>query len=114
MKSKLRTVNDHGKVYQALMFVCPGCVAGGPEGYDGVHMLAVNVSEDIGKPSWNWNGNLESPTLSPSILSDGYSKCHSYLTEGVFDFLTDSEHPLSGQKVPIPDLPSWAVEIDYG
>lgn len=109
MKTKLRTVNDGNITYDALMFVCPGCVAGGSEGYDGVHMLAVN--SEVKSPSWNWNGDLEKPTLSPSILSQGYSRCHSFLRDGVFQFLEDSDHPLSGQSVPIPELPTWAEEL---
>lgn len=111
MKSVLRHVDDHGKKYDHLMFVCPGCVAGGPEGYAGVHALPVNVTEDIGKPSWTWDGNLETPTLSPSILSQGYCRCHSFLRNGVFEFLDDCDHPLAGQKVPIPDLPKWVEEL---
>lgn len=110
MKTMLRTVKDGDKTYDALMFVCPGCISGGPEGYAGLHMLPVNA-ENIDKPSWNWNGDLESPTLEPSILSHGYSRCHSYLRDGIFEFLTDSDHPLSGQHIPIPDLPDWAAEL---
>lgn len=74
-------------------------------------MLPVNVEEDIGKPSWHWDGNLEAPTLSPSILSQGYSRCHSFLREGKFQFLKDCDHPLAGKTVELPDLPDWAVEL---
>ena len=108
MKASTRTINDHGLVYTALMFVCPGCVAGGPEGYEGLHILPVNAGE-IGKPSWEWDGNLEAPTLSPSILSTGYVRCHSFLKAGVFQFLDDCEHPLKGQSVPMTDLPDWSL-----
>ena len=111
MKAVLRTVDDHGVTYDHLLFVCPGCVAGGPEGYEGIHALPVNVEVEINKPSWKWNGDLEKPTLHPSILSQGYCRCHSFLTDGVFNFLTDSDHPLSGQSVPMPDLPDWAAEL---
>jgi hypothetical protein len=109
-KSVLRTVNDHEVVYEALVFVCPGCVAGGPNGYEGVHMLPVNT--ELKTPSWNWNGNLEAPTLSPSILSNGYCRCHSFLKDGMFQFLNDCDHPLVGQEVPIPDLPEWALDLN--
>lgn len=112
MKSRLRTVDDRGKIYTALMFVCPGCIAGGPEGYEGLHSLPVNVEGEFDKPSWDWDGNLEAPTLSPSILSRGYGVCHSFLRQGIFEFLTDSTHPLAGQKVPIPDLPEWVVNLE--
>lgn len=111
MKTRLKEVTRDNISYNVLVFVCPGCVAGGPEGNQGVHMLPVNVKEGIDKPSWNWDGNLELPTLSPSILTTGSFRCHSFLNAGIFDFLTDSEHPLSGQKVPIPDLPEWAERI---
>lgn len=107
----VRFVNDHDNRYKALMFVCPGCLAD-PMGGSGLHMLAVNSPNK--NPSWDWNENLEEPTLSPSILSRISDKvvCHSFLKNGVFDFLSDSTHPLSGKQVPIPDLPKW-VEDDY-
>lgn len=115
MKSMIRTVSNKNMSYSALLFACPGCISGGPDGYDGIHMLAVNSNtEIIGTPSWAWDGNLDAPTLSPSILSQGYCRCHSFLKAGIFEFLTDSDHPLSGQSVPIPDLPDWAVEMDHG
>lgn len=129
MKSLLRTVRYDNVVASSLMFVCPGCVAGGPDGYDGIHMLPVNVPADSGldRPSWDWDGNLEAPTLSPSILTNGnrgeatrfnddgtprFPRCHSYLRAGVFEFLGDCEHPFVGQKVPIPDLPEWAERLE--
>lgn len=114
MKSRIRTVRHDDIVYTALMFVCPGCVAGGPDGYDGIHLLPVN-SPQVQGPSWDWDGNLEAPTLSPSILTNHLTgtrpRCHSFLRSGIFEFLTDSEHPLAGQKVPIPDLPEWAENL---
>ena len=109
-KARLRTLNNRGVVYTALMFVCPGCAAGGPEGYDGLHLLPVNTTNY--KPSWDWDGNLERPTLSPSILTQGYCRCHSFLKAGVFDFLKDSDHPLAGQKIEIPDLPAWSLNLE--
>lgn len=109
MKSMLREVNDHGVHYQALLFICPGCESDEKHHGTGLHMLPVNSI--IKTPSWDWDGNLEVPTLSPSILTGkgtGFI-CHSFLKAGVFQFLTDSTHPLSGQVVPIPDLPDWVI-----
>lgn len=31
---------------------------------------------------WDWNGNRESPTLTPSILHHGNPEWHGYLTDG--------------------------------
>lgn len=117
MKAMLRSIDDHGLTYEALMFVCPGCVAGGVEigreGYSGLHMLPVNSPEK--QPSWDWDGNLEAPTLSPSILTHlgNDVTCHSFLRGGVFEFLSDCSHALAGQHVPIPDLPDWVTHPDH-
>jgi hypothetical protein len=115
-KTSLRTGSSEGFLYQALAFVCPGCVEGGGSG---LHMLPVNSTEKA--PSWDWDGNLESPTLSPSILTHTapYSEtgeplgiCHSFLTNGVFTFLDDCTHSLAGQLVPMGDLPDWDMFND--
>lgn len=126
MKASLRHVDDHGHHYEALMFVCPGCATPYtfPDGTEhtpsGVHMLPVSGDAN-GRPVWTWDGNLEAPTLSPSIATkihpyDEQSRplgfCHSYLRGGVFEFLTDSTHKYSGQHVPMPDLPRWAEDDD--
>lgn len=34
-------------------------------------------------PSWEWNGNRDKPTLSPSILHRGVCAWHGYLRDGV-------------------------------
>jgi hypothetical protein len=108
MKTSLRNVDDHGIKYQALMFCCPGCAV---EGSTGLHMLPVNSMEK--SPSWNWDGNREAPTLSPSILTksgpEGVRICHSFLRAGVFEFLSDCTHHLAGQNVAMPDLPTWEM-----
>lgn len=109
MKSMLRHVLDHGVEYNCLAFVCPGCAT---RFGDGLHMLPVNTDQH--SPAWIWDGNLEAPTISPSIKTESGNPdkpfvCHSFLQAGVFDFLTDSTHSLSGCKVPIPDLPDWVI-----
>jgi len=81
--------------------------------------------------SWNFNGNFESPTWQPSILvtgkkciydangkwtgewernPDGTAKdmrCHTFITDGMIQFLPDCTHALAGQTVPLPPLPDW-------
>lgn len=108
MKAMVRSINDHGVHYKALMFVCPGCAADDTNS-TGLHMLPVNSTEK--SPAWDWDGNLEAPTLSPSVLTHGHTGkiCHSFLKAGVFQFLTDSTHPFAGQSIPMPDLPDWVI-----
>jgi hypothetical protein len=105
IRVSLRTVNDHGVTYTALMFVCPGCAS---TGSSGVHLLPVNSPHK--QPSWEWDGNFEAPTLSPSILTRGANEsiCHSFLRGGVFEFLGDCTHTMAGTSVQLPPLPGGA------
>jgi hypothetical protein len=72
------------------VFHCPGCQYG--------HSFEV--------PRWNWNGSFDKPTFTPSLLCnqhDAGSRCHSFVTDGMIQFLSDCWHPLAGQTVEIPD-----------
>lgn len=77
---------------------CPGC--------ESPHTLIVK-----GAGAWQWNGNIERPTLHPSLLSNGdrfnpqMPRCHSFVTDGRIQFLSDSDHKLAGQTVDLPDVP---------
>ena len=81
---------------------CPGC--------EELHQLP---------DSWQFDGNLESPTFSPSFRHSGYSShdepriCHYILTTGVLNFCGDSTHSLAGKSVPLPKLPEELTD-DWG
>lgn len=108
----LRTVRDGEWSYPALMFICPGCTGEDDHG-SGLHMLPVGPTGDTGRPSWTWSGSLEAPTLEPSILTRWADVvCHSYLRNGVIEFLSDCTHKYAGQHVPLPPLPLWLTEPD--
>lgn len=57
-----------------LLFMCP-CGGG--------HLSGVPVNRPAGLLSWQWNGNKEKPSLTPSIhnINCGW---HGYLTDGEF------------------------------
>jgi hypothetical protein len=66
---------------------------------------------------WTWNGDSDKPTFSPSLVitasapSEGiHEVCHSFLRDGVWEFLNDCTHELAGQKIPLPDLPEWVLK----
>ena len=91
-------------VQEFLQFRCPGCK----------QSHAIQSGSDVG-PNWSWNGSLDTPTFSPSVLvtysgpdagKDGAppAVCHSFVTDGRIQFLTDCTHALAGQTV---DLPDW-------
>jgi hypothetical protein len=65
--------------------------------------------------SWGWNGDLERPTFTPSLLTrmtiaGVENVCHSFVTDGVWNFLGDCTHDKAGQFVPMVDLPAWLAK----
>ena len=111
MKAQLRTMSNHGDDdthWQTIAFVCPGCIE--MIGGTGLHLLPVNTG-GVKTPQWDFDGNIESPTLSPSILTYGRSgtddRCHSFIRNGVIEYLGDSTHSLAGQHITLPELPVW-------
>lgn len=69
------------------------------------------------RPVWQWNGSLEKPTVSPSLLIFAFkvddnseptgereTVCHSFIRDGRIEFLSDSQHGLAGQTVDLPEF----------
>lgn len=63
-----------------LSFLCPcGC------GDVGGVAVAPDPNDRGGNhPVWKWDGNLDQPTLTPSIQFTTGCRWHGYLTAGVF------------------------------
>ena len=107
-----------------VLFHCPGCRTG--------HQ--VRVDPTFGS-AWGFNGSGDAPTFTPSVLVRGghythgempgncycdYSerypdrepiegkcfRCHSFVTDGRIQFLSDCTHELAGQTVDLPDHPA--------
>jgi len=113
----LRDTEDNG-----LMFWCPGC------------QEAHRIQHGSGSgPRWGWNGDVNKPTFTPSVLVTGKNftpkgeadfdawhdagcpspapifesidaRCHTFVTDGRIQFLSDCTHALAGQTV---DMPPW-------
>lgn len=77
-----------------MLFHCPGC------GYS--HPFEINAPDGRG---WSWNGSFDRPTFQPSLLCNAGSDyvCHSFVTDGKIQFLSDCWHHLKGQTVEVPD-----------
>lgn len=59
--------------------------------------------------NWSWNGDTEKPTLKPSILTEvNYGeatyRCHSFVNDGVVQFLSDCSHELAGQTIELLEV----------
>lgn len=77
---------------------CPGCNIG--------HPFRVKSDNNL-RPLWTWNGDMQSPTFSPSMLvnqSTPEQRCHSFVENGKIRFLNDCFHELKGQTVDLPVL----------
>lgn len=99
------------RVDGGYFFHCPGCAT--------FHIVAVEKPLANGA-QWSFNGDLNAPTFSPSILvktceavipsfvrepGDPPAVCHSFVRAGRIEFCGDSSHALAGQTVPLPLWP---------
>ncbi len=79
-------------------FDCPGC------GY-GHHVTTKEYRGNT--PEWDFNGGLDCPTVSPSLLvlaSFPDTRCHSFIKNGKIQFLSDCFHELAGKTVDLPEI----------
>jgi hypothetical protein len=87
--SKLKVRKAHfGKVY---VFWCPGC--------EQTH--SYDVREDGKQPTWEFNGDMEKPSFTPSLA---YPRCHLFVKNGVIEYCNDCYHHYAGLDVPMEDF----------
>lgn len=80
------------------LIFCPGCGCG--------HMFDKR---------WTFNGDLDKPTFRASMLvrHHRFGKdilCHSFVTDGRIEFLSDSTHELAGKTVDLPDFDDMGTD----
>lgn len=71
-----------------------------------ITLPVILKGERQGTGCWTWNGSVDSPTLRPSILTQGGNnfRCHSWVNDGKAQFLMDCTHKMKGQTVDLLDL----------
>lgn len=91
--------NNDGEVCGVAVH-CPACG----------HGHYFNTTQP-GKPRWTFNGDLDRPTFTPSMLvfvpsQDGQRKtlCHSFVRDGQIQYLNDCAHDMKGQTVDLPEV----------
>ena len=125
ISAKLRSVGFGGSS-TGIGFWCPGC--------EEFHAICTNAPVS-NRPVWQWDGNADAPTVSPSIrvtgkraLTDDEHRrvmagekieipdrcCHSFVRGGMIEFCGDSTHALANRSVPLPDLPSHLCTGEEG
>lgn len=125
VSSKLRRWVNQNDGEAGYTYWCQGC--------DQLHQ----VTTEGGQPNreWGFNGDLERPTFTPSVLTQydrweppvtpenlaqwrekpwpqerKHHVCHTFITDGQVQFLGDCTHALAGKTEPLPDLPDYLKE----
>lgn len=129
LSSKLRSWSTKDGTSSGLIYWCQGCKTH--------HQI---VTKKLNGSSWTWDGNVDNPTFSPSVLVTGTdftekgekdfekwlangarqpapkfesknTRCHTFIKDGQVQFLSDCTHALAGQTLALPDLPSDEVIV---
>ncbi len=78
-----------------LLYYCPPCKQ--------PHTIEID-----GSRAWTWNGNLITPTVSPSIKVTCPPMpycCHHFVRNGRIEYCGDCSHELSGKTIDMVDVP---------
>lgn len=83
----------------AYSFYCPGCKE--------THVVFTQTNWNW--PVWDFNGDLNKPTINPSIkvikpIDGKENSCHSFIKDGQIEFLNDCTHELRGQTIELPEI----------
>lgn len=97
--AKLNQHIDNKAGQPDFTFECPGCKVG--------HSVWIDASKH--RVTWEYNGNIDSPTFSPSLLvrfpwNGKEVICHSFIRDGKIQFLSDCTHELAGQTVEMYEV----------
>lgn len=106
-----RYTKEDGGYHGELAFMCPGC--------NGRHFINDIITEPEARlnGTWTFNGDFDKPTIRASVLTRSYRKnpvngnydieferCHSFITDGMIQFLNDCQHSLAGKTVELPEI----------
>jgi hypothetical protein len=89
------------KTVQYFTFYCPAC--------KDYHQVT---------DEWEINSDMNKPTIRPSVLVTRIDenpitkmwdiesqRCHSFITDGYIQYLSDCKHDLAGQTIELPEMP---------
>jgi hypothetical protein len=121
MKAQLTNVGTEQTPETRILWYCPGC------------KCSHGVPVPPHAKAWQWNGSLEAPTLSPSVLVTsghyapnyqggacwcsykaedgtpapfGCIRCHCFIRDGRIEFLGDCSHDYVGRTVEMREVES--------
>jgi hypothetical protein len=64
---------------------------------------------------WQFNGNMELPTISPSYVIDGVRggqrfNCHSFINDGKIQYLGDTTHKFANKTIDLLPEDEWFTD----
>lgn len=86
MKVVHKISNEAGDFHGHMIF-CPGC-----------------KNAHVFDNRWSFNGDFDKPTFRMSMLVNGSGRgvrCHSFVTDGKIQFLSDCDHELKDKTVDL-------------
>jgi hypothetical protein len=101
---------SHKHEWKRGYFFCPGC--------NDVHVLNIDIKRPLIQNYWDWDENIEKPTIAGEARVSSESRergklrlvkkvCIFGVKEGNIFFSPESTHQYAGQSVPLPPLPDW-------
>lgn len=101
--AKVARITNTDGTEVSYVFDCPACGIG--------HSFRVEGNG----PKWTFNGDVDNPTFSPSLLVKWGKKsvdevlCHSFVRNGQMQFLSDCTHAMAGKTVTLPET-DWGQD----
>lgn len=96
-------MDDAGRLV-GYVFHCPGC------GHGHIFYVAHYGAAAELKSTWEFNGDLDRPTFSPSLLNtcpdhpdSAQRRCHLHVVDGEIRFAADCAHALRNRVVVMAD-----------
>jgi hypothetical protein len=90
---KLKPCVDGNDNLWGYAFFCVGC--------EHAHVFSI-----AGNKIWTFDGNVEMPTFTPSLLNDSPDqRCHLNLTKGKIQYHLDCSHDMKGKLIDLPEMP---------
>ncbi len=88
------------------LVACPACKQ--------LHQIPTTKEASHNGAVWKFDGDMKRPSFSPSLhIKDesGKTKCHSFIEQGHFRFLSDCNHSFANMMVPMADIDEiWDLE----
>ena len=95
MTKVISKFNDQNGNHVGYMFWCEGC--------DGYHGVWTEHPNPVTGAKWSFNEDEVKPTFRPSLMiqEEEGRMCHSFVTDGKIEYLSDCTHSYAGEHLEL-------------